>query len=162
MVASHNPPSSIDRNNTPFTPGHGSHEGANYRRRPRFQPPPPPPGPYKRPPPPRSDSTPLTTSLPSSLTLEHAPVEPHRRHHFTLVAPPLRRSPSSCEPRGEFLTPPFPLPAATGKPEPHPGRSPAASYPRRRVGPTWTGPRPWSTKRGPGPRISHCKINRKS
>jgi hypothetical protein len=80
-----------------------------------FRPPPPPPGPYKRPPPPQSDSAPLTASLPSSLTPEHAPVEPHRCHHFTLVAPPLRCSPSSGEPRGEFLTPPFPFPAATGE-----------------------------------------------
>jgi hypothetical protein len=80
-----------------------------------FWPPPPLPGPYKRPPPPWSDSAPLTASLPSSLTPEHAPVEPHRRHHFTLVAPPLHRSLSSGEPRGEFPTPPFPFPAATGE-----------------------------------------------
>jgi hypothetical protein len=88
----------------------------------------PPPGPYKRPPPPRSDSAPLTTSLSSSLKAKHAPVEPHRRHHFTLVAPPLRCSPSSGEPRGEFPMTPFPFPAAIGKsrqagapPRPHSG-----------------------------------------
>jgi hypothetical protein len=75
----------------------------------------PPPSPYKRPPPPRSDSTPLTASLPSSLTPKHAPVEPHRSRHFTLVAQSLRRSPSSGEPHGEFPTPPFPIPAATGE-----------------------------------------------
>jgi hypothetical protein len=88
-----------------------------------FRPPPPPPGPYKRPPPPRSDFAPLTASLPSSVTPEHAPVEPHRRHHFTLVAPPLRRSPSSGEPCGEFLTPPFPFPAAIDE-HPLPGAPP--------------------------------------
>jgi hypothetical protein len=80
-----------------------------------FHPPPPPPGPYKRAPPPWSNSTPLTASLPFSLTPEHAPVEPHRRHHFTLIAPPLCRSPSSGEHRGEFLTPPFPFPTAASE-----------------------------------------------
>jgi hypothetical protein len=55
-----------------------------------------------------------------------------------------------------------PPPTSTGKPEPHPGHSPATSHPRRRAGPLWTGPRPWSMKRGPGLRISHCKINRKN
>jgi hypothetical protein len=115
-VAPHNPPSSIGRNNThPSLPEMAATKAPITAAACGFQAPPPPPGPYKRPPPPRSDSAPLTTSLPFSLTPEHAPVEPHRRHHSTLVAPPLRRSPSSGEPRGEFLTPLFPFSAATGE-----------------------------------------------
>jgi hypothetical protein len=125
----------------------------------------PPLGPYKRPAPPRSDSAPLTVSLSSSLTPKHAPVEPHRRHHFTLVA---RRSvalrapvsPVVSSPRHHF--PSRPPPVSSGKPEHHPGRSPAASHPRCRADPPWTGLRPWSMKRGPGPRMFHCKINQKS
>jgi hypothetical protein len=125
----------------------------------------PPPGPYKRPPPPRSDSAPLTASLPSSLTPKHAPVEPHLRRHFTLVAQSLYRSPSSGEPRGDSPCRHFPSrppPASTGKLEHNPSRSPVASRPCLRADPPWTSPRPWSTKRGPSPRIFHCKINQKS
>jgi hypothetical protein len=92
-------PSSIGRNNTPSHPVMAAMKAPITAAARGFWPPPPPPDPYKRPPPPQSDSAPLTASLPSSLTLEHAPVEPHRRHHFPLVAPPLRRSLSSGEPR---------------------------------------------------------------
>jgi hypothetical protein len=40
---------------------------------------------------------------------------------------------------------------STGKQERHPGRSPGISHPLHHVGPPWTGPRPWSMKRGPSP-----------
>jgi hypothetical protein len=43
------------------------------------------------------------------------PTELCRRHQFTLVARPLRRSLSSGEPRGESPIPPFPFPAAVGE-----------------------------------------------
>jgi hypothetical protein len=66
---------------------------------------------------PRPRSTPHHSPSPSP-PLPHRntpPTELHRRHHFTLVAQPLRRSPSSGEPRGEFPIPPFPFPAAVGE-----------------------------------------------
>jgi hypothetical protein len=48
---------------------------------------------------------------------------------------------------------PYRLPAAsTDEPECRLSHSPVASHPRRRAGPPWTDPRPWSTKRGPSAR----------
>jgi hypothetical protein len=56
---------------------------------------------------------------PSPLLLSHIGTHPptklRRHHHFTLVARPLRCSPSSGEPRGESPIPPFPFPAWVGE-----------------------------------------------
>jgi hypothetical protein len=130
-----------------------------------FRPPRLPPAPIKghlhpraipHPSPPLSPSPSHRSMLPSSpTTATTSPSLPRRS-----VAPRASVSPVVSSSYRRF--PSRPPPVSTGKPEPHPGRSPVTSHLRRRAGPPWTGPRPWSTKRGPGPRISHCKINQKN
>jgi hypothetical protein len=75
----------------------------------------PPRAPIKGGPPPRS--TPHHSPSPSPpLPHRNTPsTELRRRHHFTLVARPLRCSPSSGEPCGESPIPPFPFPAGVGE-----------------------------------------------